>query len=257
MAMARHALLVVVAAVVLVQRPSCVHGAGPWHRSDWVPGQPPPPPVLPPPLPVKCDIGCGATANSLPYTCAAQQIVPARTSTLHGNGSTSNIGGGAAVGLACSEVDLTDSSTVTVDCSSAGTPTVIGCFMLASAGRVAGSCSSCTPIRDGDDCVAYVPAAIGAACLGRPSCELTISNGGRSVAAQGGGSAAFVNASGQVLGDGALPCAGSRLIVLAYCSTANATAEAVCSPAKRSRALGVASGTLLVLSMLPVLLSAV
>ena len=41
--------LVVVAVVVLVQRRSCAHGAGPWHHSGWVPGQPPPLPVPRPP----------------------------------------------------------------------------------------------------------------------------------------------------------------------------------------------------------------
>ena len=254
---------------VLLSTLACVEAAAPWHRDR---GTPPPPPTLPsslpPPPPPLCRVGCGGGPSHLSYSCSARHIAPtvAYAYTRRSNGSRADQM--AAEDLACGQLGATllasSGSTLTVDCG--GTQGgVIGCFISAGLVAAAEPCSMCKAAAEGGGggggigcaSAAYVPATVGNACIGQPSCTLQVTGGGRVITARGV-SASLVNATGHPIAAAAsVQChsGGSRhLRVLAYCSVQNSSRNTVCS-AKGSDAFAVARVSTALLTSLLITIS--
>lgn len=80
---------------------------------------------------------------------------------------------------------LVNASVETVlSCAGVGSGS-ISCLSVASFGEVAGSCSSCDGGIEDNGCVAYLPADVGAACIGQPSCTVETKAADGTVAVDG------------------------------------------------------------------------
>jgi len=106
------------------------------------------------------------TANSQSYMCSAKSI------TTPSSYSIGSLSASSTSGFGCCQTD--DAGTATCTCSNLGSGLTIQCFSYASSGKVSGSCGSCTTSLSDGDCTADLPATVGASCIGKASCELTM-----------------------------------------------------------------------------------
>lgn len=112
------------------------------------------------------------TKNTASYTCSAKNIEIANSYEISSSSLTNN--------FSCSQTSIssaTPSSTVTVDCTGIGSGE-IHCLTIASLGKVAGSCGSCETSLADESCYAYLPETVGESCIGKTSCEISLSFSG-------------------------------------------------------------------------------